>query len=86
LADISLAIPFSNAGGSGSFVRKGFEDPEEPTVLAGAGGGLEDDEVFDITAGYCLVLRGANLEVVSVVFLSISLLMIKRLLLLLVLF
>jgi len=85
LADISLAIPFSNAGGSGSFVRKGFEDPEEPTVLAGAGGGLEDDEVFDITAGYCLVLRGANLEV-SVVFLSISLLMIKRLLLLLVSF
>jgi len=85
LADISLAIPFSNAGGSGSFVRKGFEDPEEPTVLAGGAGGLEDDEEFDITAGCCLELRGANLEV-SVVFLSISLLMIKRLLLLLVSF
>jgi hypothetical protein len=63
----------------------GFEDPEAPTVLAG-GGGLEDDEEFDITAACCLGLRGANLEVVSVVFLSISLLMIKRLILFLVLF
>lgn len=62
LADISFAIPFSNAGGSDSFVRKVVvDDPEELTILTV--GVLEEDKDFDNITGCCLELGGTSIDV-----------------------
>ena len=61
ITDISFAIPFSNAGGSDSFVRVVVDDPEELTILTV--GVLEEDKDFDTITGCCLELGGTSIDV-----------------------